>query len=166
LDDGFQHRALSRDLNILLLDSSEEQFVEKLKAGELLPKGRFREKPKAAFERADVILRVKRGWQSSEEEDSSELQEFLGSNSQKLEDCQLNFAGFSSVDLKTADLQPGAKISLVSTLARPEQFETLIGSLGLEIEKHLRFPDHSALECGASGGTKGAPKRTIGLKFF
>jgi tetraacyldisaccharide 4'-kinase len=49
LDDGFQHRAARRDVNIVLL--AAEQGVE----GALLPRGRFRE-PSSALSRADAIV--------------------------------------------------------------------------------------------------------------
>ena len=48
LDDGFQHRALARELDIVLLNQSDFQ-------DQLLPKGRLRE-PLTALERADVIV--------------------------------------------------------------------------------------------------------------
>jgi len=47
LDDGFQHRALARDLDIVLVNQSDFQ-------DQLLPKGRLRESL-AALKRADVI---------------------------------------------------------------------------------------------------------------
>src|SRR5215468_2907281 len=47
LDDGFQHRALARDLNVVLVTAADL-------ADTLLPVGRLRE-PVRALERADVI---------------------------------------------------------------------------------------------------------------
>jgi tetraacyldisaccharide 4'-kinase len=48
LDDGFQHRALARDLDIVLVNSSDFQ-------DRLLPGGRLRE-PLAALKRANVVV--------------------------------------------------------------------------------------------------------------
>ncbi len=48
LDDGFQHRRLHRDLDIVLLSSDDRRAA-------LLPAGRLRE-PLSALERADVVL--------------------------------------------------------------------------------------------------------------
>ncbi len=48
LDDGYQHRQLYRDIDILLLDK------ETMENPELLPKGRLRE-PLSSVERADVV---------------------------------------------------------------------------------------------------------------
>ena len=50
LDDGFQHLAVARDLDIVLLDARRP-----LGNGYLLPAGRLRE-PVAALERADLLL--------------------------------------------------------------------------------------------------------------
>jgi len=50
LDDGFQHRRLARDLDILLIDSSNP-----FGWGRLLPSGRLRE-PRSSMRRADLIL--------------------------------------------------------------------------------------------------------------
>jgi tetraacyldisaccharide 4'-kinase len=54
LDDGFQHRQLARDLNVLMLDGSK-----KLKEQWLIPAGVLRE-PIAACRRADIIVVTRR----------------------------------------------------------------------------------------------------------
>ena len=50
LDDGFQHLALGRDVNIVLVDASDP-----FGGGFLLPAGRLRE-PRTALKRADVVV--------------------------------------------------------------------------------------------------------------
>jgi tetraacyldisaccharide 4'-kinase len=50
LDDGFQHRRLARDLDVVLLDATDP-----LGAGRLLPRGRLRERPRA-LRRSDVVV--------------------------------------------------------------------------------------------------------------
>lgn len=50
LDDGFQHLALARDADIVLLDASDP-----FGGGKLLPAGRLRE-PRSALARADVVV--------------------------------------------------------------------------------------------------------------
>jgi tetraacyldisaccharide 4'-kinase len=50
LDDGFQHLKLHRDINIVLLDSSDP-----FGGGFLLPAGRLRE-PRGALRRADIVV--------------------------------------------------------------------------------------------------------------
>lgn len=67
LDDGFQHRRLARDLDIVMLDGSR-----KLKNEWLLPAGALRE-PIAACRRADVLIVTRK----------SERPEIEGNDSQK-----------------------------------------------------------------------------------
>ncbi len=50
LDDGFQHRRLARDLDVVLLDATEPFGF-----GRLLPRGRLRER-KSALARAEVVV--------------------------------------------------------------------------------------------------------------
>jgi tetraacyldisaccharide 4'-kinase len=54
LDDGFQHRALARDLDIVLVSHSDVR-------DQLLPAGRLRE-PLAALRRADVVVLTGEAW--------------------------------------------------------------------------------------------------------
>lgn len=55
VDDGFQHWALERDLDVVLIDAGDEKTFE------LLPLGRGRE-DRSALARADVILLTKVNW--------------------------------------------------------------------------------------------------------
>lgn len=50
LDDGFQHRQLARDVDIVLIDATDP-----FGGGHLLPAGRLRE-PRSALARADIIV--------------------------------------------------------------------------------------------------------------
>jgi tetraacyldisaccharide 4'-kinase len=50
LDDGFQHRQLARDVDIVLIDATSP-----FGGGQLLPAGRLRE-PRSALARADIIV--------------------------------------------------------------------------------------------------------------
>ena len=53
-DDGFQHRALSRDLNLLLLDATEP-----MKNYRMMPVGRAREALLPALKRVDYFVLTK-----------------------------------------------------------------------------------------------------------
>ena len=56
LDDGFQHRALKRSIDILTVDVSNEHAIESFLEGDLLPLGRFREKRDKALNRANIVV--------------------------------------------------------------------------------------------------------------
>lgn len=53
LDDGFQHRAIKADINIVLIDYNQDIFIDNL-----LPMGRLRE-PIKALKRAQIIILTK-----------------------------------------------------------------------------------------------------------
>jgi tetraacyldisaccharide 4'-kinase len=73
LDDGFQHLALARDLNILAIDATNPWG-----GGKLLPVGRLRE-PRSALSRADCVV-VTRADQSDELVSlEAEIQRLIGS---------------------------------------------------------------------------------------
>ena len=61
LDDGFQHRRLGRVCNIVSFFVGTERAVEEILAGELLPKGRFREDRDRGLARADFVALCERG---------------------------------------------------------------------------------------------------------
>ncbi len=50
LDDGFQHRQVARDLDLVLIDATQPTFTDRL-----LPAGRLRE-PLASLRRADAVI--------------------------------------------------------------------------------------------------------------
>lgn len=56
LDDGFQHRWLNRNLNIIAVDVSSPDSVDRFLKGELLPTGRFREDRNRAWRRTDAVV--------------------------------------------------------------------------------------------------------------
>ncbi len=56
LDDGFQHRRLARDLDVLTVDVSTADSCEAFLRGELLPSGRFRESRLVGLPRADLVV--------------------------------------------------------------------------------------------------------------
>lgn len=56
LDDGFQHRALARQVDIVSVFAGTERAIEEFVAGKLLPEGLFRESRDAALRRASMIV--------------------------------------------------------------------------------------------------------------
>jgi tetraacyldisaccharide 4'-kinase len=70
LDDGYQHLALSRDVNILLMDA-----VRPLGGERLLPAGRLRE-PVSAMDRADILVITRTGTSPDTEAAIARLQEY------------------------------------------------------------------------------------------
>lgn len=129
LDDGFSHLALHRDLDIVAFPASDP-----FGGGRLLPSGRLRE-PLAAVARAHAVVLT--GARSPE--DGRELAEALRPHG-------FTGPGFASFVRpgRPGGLAPGARVFLVTAIARPERFVDTVRELGYETAGELRFPDHHA----------------------
>jgi len=137
VDDGFQHRRLHRDCDIVLIDrhTLEQPF--------LLPKGRLRE-PLASLKRAHVICCMN-GVRSEE------LPPVLAPNTLVVE-AELRAETprmlFSTTVLQhfdfaqtstTAQTRP---ILALSGIANPERFHHVLGQAGFSVAHKAVFPDH------------------------
>lgn len=112
LDDGFQHRRLHRDFDIVLLP-------EKDLSDELLPIGRLRE-PRTSLQRADAMVLF----------DASKIPP-SGTQAQI-------FKASRSVTLN----QTSGKAVAFCAIARPNQFFDGLRALGQEVAGQLAFRDH------------------------
>ncbi|MGB7946534.1 MAG: tetraacyldisaccharide 4'-kinase [Candidatus Binatia bacterium] len=130
LDDGFQHRQLARDVDLLLLGSDLE--------GWMLPAGPFRE-PKTALGRADFLLitGARDGWQRVMGKNhrqpvfygSLQPQALIGLESHHWQEYSLNRLA-------------RRKILAVTGIANPEPFYRMIEVSKGEIVEIVAFPDH------------------------
>ena len=68
LDDGFQHRRLRRQVDIVAVDISDAEAVDGFIEGALLPLGRFREPRAAALARADLLIFISRRFSRAPQE--------------------------------------------------------------------------------------------------
>jgi tetraacyldisaccharide 4'-kinase len=130
LDDGFSHLWLHRDLDLVAFPAADP-----FGGARLPPSGRLRE-PLAAVARADAaILTGALG--------GDRLGETLA---EALRPRGFTGPGFASRTVpeapRGADLPAGARVLLVTAIARPEAFAATIRALGFEIAGELRFPDH------------------------
>lgn len=156
LDDGFQHRRLSRDIDIVLIDALRPWGLAALN-GEpvraLLPRGLLREVP-CALKRADLIV-LTRGDRVSEVERAT-LMRTIADFAPGVPLC---VASHRPVAVRTPAgerLDPGVlrgrTVDLASGIGNPEGFEASIRGLGAEIGTHRRFPDHHAFAAGDLDG--------------
>ena len=138
LDDGYQHLRLHRDLNILLIDTTQTNTA-------LLPKGPMRE-PLVAARRADVVLLTRQEAASPPSQAAGAIK-------------MLDTAGFTGPILQTA-FYPVALIGLTSGISRPvstllsepivavcglgnpNAFIKMLEQLGAKICDTVLFPDH------------------------
>ncbi len=145
LDDGFQHRRLRRDLDIVLLDT-QAPFGN----GRLLPAGVLREPPRA-LRRAHVVVLSR--WDESPEPARRAAQELVRAlqPGAALAHCSLRCAGFRSDTEDSVESQRLAREGLVGFcgIARPRSFRNLLRQAGAEPRLLRAFGDHhpfSALE--------------------
>jgi tetraacyldisaccharide 4'-kinase len=114
LDDGFQHRGLHRDFNIVMLPASDMEDT-------LLPGGRLRE-PLSALRRADALV-------------------VMGQLAvQKNVAVPKNLVWRVRRRIIIAGIE--AKAIAFCGVARPEQFFSGLSDLGIEIAEEVSFPDH------------------------
>jgi tetraacyldisaccharide 4'-kinase len=137
LDDGFQHLKLKRDLDILVIDSTNP-----FGNGKLLPAGILRE-PLSALKRADVFVLTK----TDQIPDIEKLKELLGRNSSKTPVVETVYrvrsierlSDSSAVDLKEVE---NKKALAFSGIGNPESFGNSLKQQKIDILKHRIFPDH------------------------
>lgn len=130
LDDGFQHRQLARDVDVVLLGADSTGWV--------LPSGPFRE-PRRAVGRADLLLitGAKDKWERLVAKDKQRLFFYGG-----LQPVAL--VGFESRRWKEYPLTllAGRKIVAVSGIGNPEPFYRTIHDWEGELVDVLEFADH------------------------
>ena len=137
LDDGFQHRRLRRDLDIVLLDA-QNPLGNRL----VLPAGPLRE-PVKSLRRADLILLSKV---------TGELDE-LTTRAEKLSRVLDRPVAVSRMvpkfwrrvgkgELLTADRIAGKKVVAFAGIAIPDSFFRTVADLQAEIQLRIPLPDH------------------------
>ncbi|MBC8124233.1 MAG: tetraacyldisaccharide 4'-kinase [Candidatus Kapabacteria bacterium] len=126
VDDGFQHRALHRDCDIVLIDRATLN-------GQLIPRGRLRE-PLTAMHRADVVLCV---GDVSINEVSTFAQE-----SALVIHCPMRADTPRSIENDAEELQSSARVIAVAGIAHPQRFVSTLEDGGFDIVSERLFRDH------------------------
>ena len=129
LDDGFQHLALERDVDLLL--ASEEDLTDTP-----LPAGRLREHLSAAAS-ADAAL-VTAGYDTAAQRVARALRVATAFRITRAIGVPTMIAG----DKRTVVVPAGSRVFVVSGIARPERFTADIAAAGWEIKGTLTFRDH------------------------
>ena len=133
LDDAFQHRALHRDADIVLVHAARP-----FGNGRLLPREPLRE-PLSALARAHLLIRT--GGPSSPEDEPS-LPEIPAMPVFRGIRRPLGVvAGESGCLLPAASLQ-GEKVCAFAGIGRPEAFRASLAELGSDVVAFCPFPDH------------------------
>lgn len=149
LDDGFQHRRLARQLDLVLVDATRPWGLPPPPEGgapvrSVLPRGLLRE-PARGIARADVLLLTR--CDQAREEELAGLEAELRSLAPQLPILR---AAHRPVRLRGSqgelplEALRGRAVVLVSGLGNPEAFERSARALGAQVLAVHRFPDHHA----------------------
>ncbi len=123
LDDGFQHRKIARDLDLVLVDG-----LEPLGNGRLLPAGPLREAPRALV-RASMLIGV-----GVEVEAAARLAARLG---------KPFIQAVPSLTLPPELIEdPSRPLFVLTSIARPSRFTRMLLDKSLNIKGELAFRDH------------------------
>ena len=144
LDDGFQHRRLHRDLDIVLVDATRP-WGSMRGNGMVLPLGYMRE-GRRALHRADLIWISRADLVSQEVLVAlrGELQAAVGHQVPVIEEV-LETADVVTLDGTTAtpaQAMAGQSVVVVSGIGHPAAFEWQVERLGMVVVQAHRFPDH------------------------
>ncbi len=139
LDDGFQHRRLKRDIDLLLFNGRQGWRPRRL-----LPAGPFRE-PLSATRRADILLVTKSNTQTNR---LPLPPEWRAVSQQK----PVYFGNLRPVGLVSAEQQywselplsvlSGKRVAAVTGIADPAPFYQSVREWDAELVEILEFPDH------------------------
>lgn len=146
LDDGFQHRGLARNLDIVSVFVGSQRAVQDFEAGQLLPAGLFREYRDRALQRADLIVLSYRFINESDR---------LPELDPRIVRLLPNALITGATDVYRSLLVPATikrilndevvapqRVCAFAGIANPEGFFRSLEVLGFQIVERFEFPDH------------------------
>ena len=138
LDDGFQHRYIRREVDIVVMPAAEAR-----QPGRMLPAGNRRE-PWSSLRRASMIA-ISRCQSDADFEDALEIMRRWSDApviglSTKVSAFRRASTRFS-VDLGGLK---GKSVMAFSGIGNPTSFENTLMTLGVNVKKHMVFADHHA----------------------
>ncbi len=138
LDDGFQHRQLRRNLDIVLIDA-----LEPFGHQHLLPRGLLRE-PIQSLQRADIVIATR-----ADQVDAQSLANMRNRVQRYNPRAAWIEAEHEPIELINSDGQTESltaldqkKVIAVSGIGNPGGFERSLLSTGAQLLEHVRYADH------------------------
>jgi len=142
LDDGFQHRKLFRDLDVVLIDADEPFGL----TGRLFPCGTLRE-PARGFRRADVLMLTHADRLSLRERHTlrEEIDQRFPSEKKRLwVETVHRPVGFVDAEGNSVELAKTGRYGAFCGIGKPDGFFRSLEEFGLKPAETRRFPDHHA----------------------
>jgi len=139
LDDGFQYRAIKKNLEVVLVD-----FLNPDGAGRLFPPG-FLRQPLSTISRADIILLT------HSTVANKRMREYTFNIVERYapeKPCYLaDYVPVAVIDHQTKSIEDikhwrGRSVITACGIGNPESFEQTLKTAGLKIKCSRRFPDH------------------------
>ena len=140
LDDGFQHRRLARDLDLVLLDATEPWGY-----GHLLPRGLLRESPRG-LKRAGAVLLTRCDQVTPSA--LAQLQREVANLAPQALVVQTSHHSTEWIDAsrRTVPLErfAGKQVAAFCGIGNPEAFRRTLADLGMTVRAFRSFADHHA----------------------
>lgn len=140
LDDGFQHRKLARDVDIVMINSRDL-----CRRPRLIPAYFFRE-PLASLKRADILVV---NYKDELAEDAGSIKESFQRIAPQLKIYFSQYESKGLVDLSGSridiDFLFGKKIAALTAIGYPQGFLNKLSELGLDVSDRIIYPDHHEL---------------------
>lgn len=138
LDDGFQHRKVARDLDLVLVDATHPFGF-----GRLLPRGLLRE-PIANLRRARGVIVTRADQVSPEALRLLDRDLTHHTGRPPLAHCAHVWTGFLDAEDRPlpADALAARRVLAFSGIGNPQAFEATLRAHVARVEHHLQLPDH------------------------
>ncbi len=142
LDDGFQHRYLHRDLDVVVLDSTRDVTVEPI-----FPAGRRRE-PLSGLQRARIVALSKVGLNSHPVDWTAKLNHWYSGpviRYQYKTEMVFQASNHASLPIEHLRMKPAL---VFSGIGHHKGFIDQLESMGVPIKADVKFPDHYTYASG------------------
>lgn len=147
MDDGFQHRALQRHLDLVCIDASRPWGWVDSRRGAYLPWGLMREGP-AALRRAQALIASR--WDQASEAQRSHLRNLAHGRQLPLLRCQHRPHRLRPVHATPTAAGAGDQLEqlpqgrwlALSAIAHPQAFHHTLRQAGAQLVEFISFPDH------------------------
>ncbi len=136
LDDAFQNKRLKKDLDLVVMDSTDLWGN-----GRLLPAGPLRE-PLQGLKRADVILLSRANEKSIRDEDLRRIRELSGAEIYSAIHKPVYFVSVQDNQKCELNTLRDKKAMAFSGVGNPDSFQNTLRSTGLNLTDHLVFRNH------------------------
>lgn len=146
MDDGFQHRRLGRDLDIVLLDATQPFGF-----GHVFPRGALRE-PVSSLRRADVVCLTRSDLVAGSQREAVRRRVETAAPGALWCESVTRPTGLIGVgepsDPEPATRLDGARVAAFCGVGNPAAFKKLLEGLGAELAAFTEFADHHAYTRG------------------